>query len=329
MRPMSIEASSGKNPFSTTRKIYARTETQPSRQPSRVRRRRRRRDYLDGQGRLVDDPDLVAVRCSQAMPESVVAAEVASHLNVFTSCRGPSSSATNPCPVTASRGIRYCVVEGSSAPERARRLGRWRTRGASATSWAILDIFGPLSIAMRSCRRRTGPPVGRSQGPGPVDRVRYAELRSLPGGAHPVVLDTLVVSVLACEMAKREVGEVSLVMEIASEYGGSSTTARWIRRSSGCPSRRPTPSWNAGSPSGVALGRSSAGRTSPRTSRPSVSPSPTAISLTTNTSGVHRPVAGPPRRRRHHRVRAGPRLRGKGAGLSRFIDDMVRVEAAP
>jgi thymidylate kinase len=234
--------------------------------------------------------------------------------------------------VTASRGIRYCVVEGSSGS------GKSSTARALAHAWGqrnvvgeYVDFFGALSIAMPEL-----PPPDRFAGRAQsgawarVDRVRYAELRSLPGGAHPVVLDTSVVSVLACEMAKREVGEVSLVMEIASEY----------RRLLDDGTLYPPVFWVFLEAPYAELERRIAerGGSRPFLRRPDVAAYIEAfrksfadryladdeyIRVSTDRSPVHDVVAA------ITAYALGRVSAGEGAGLSRFIDDMVRVEAAP
>lgn len=81
MRPMSIEASSGKNPLDHTGKIYARTATELATSIAAAGGGDVVVTISTAKGRPVDDPDLVAVECSQPLAESVVATEVAFHLN--------------------------------------------------------------------------------------------------------------------------------------------------------------------------------------------------------------------------------------------------------
>lgn len=116
--------------------------------------------------------------------------------------------------------MRHCAVEGNSGS------GKTTTAQALSRSWGqsgfvgeYFDYFEPLALVMPDLPP-PDPIVGRAQSSvwAIIDRRRYADLRGLPGGGYPVVLDTTVLSVLACEMAKREVGEASSVAEITAEY---------------------------------------------------------------------------------------------------------------
>lgn len=231
----------------------------------------------------------------------------------------------------ASANIRYCVVEGSSGS------GKSATAQALAHAWdqrgfvrEYFEFFEPLSIAMPELP----PPdrfAGRAQSAAwaRVDRVRYAELRALPSGAHPAVLDTSVVSVLACEMAKREAGEVSLVLEIASEY----------RQLLDCGTLYPPDFWVFLEAPYAELERRIAerGGSRPFLRRPDVAAYIQAfresfaeryladdeyLMVSTDRSPVHDVVAS------ITAYALGRDSVGEGTGLSRFIDDMVRVEAA-
>lgn len=117
-------------------------------------------------------------------------------------------------------GVRHCAIEGNSGS------GKTSTARAVARAWAqpgfvgeYFDYFEPLALVMPDLPP-PDPIVGRAQSSAwaITDRRRYADLRGLAGGAYPAVMDTTVLSVLACEMAKREVGEVSAVAEITAEY---------------------------------------------------------------------------------------------------------------
>jgi thymidylate kinase len=122
--------------------------------------------------------------------------------------------------VTAPAGVPYCAVEGNSGS------GKTSTAQALSRAWGqpgfvgeYFDYFEPLALVMPDLPP-PDPIVGRAQSCAwaIIDRRRYVDLRGLPGGAYPVVLDTTVLSVLACEMAKREAGEASSAAEITAEY---------------------------------------------------------------------------------------------------------------
>lgn len=122
--------------------------------------------------------------------------------------------------VAVPAGVRHCAVEGNSGS------GKTSTAQALSQAWGqpsfVGEYFGyfqQLGLVMPDLPP-PDPIVGRAQSLAwaIIDRRRYADLRSLPGGAHPAVLDTTVLSVLACEMAKCEAGEASAVAEITAEY---------------------------------------------------------------------------------------------------------------
>jgi len=117
-------------------------------------------------------------------------------------------------------GVPHCAIEGNSGS------GKTTTARALSRAWGqrrfVGEYFGyfePLALAMPDLPP-PDPFVGREQSSAwaTIDRRRYADLRDQPGGGHPVVLDTTVLSVLACELAKREAGEASAVAEITAEY---------------------------------------------------------------------------------------------------------------
>lgn len=122
--------------------------------------------------------------------------------------------------VAAPAGVSYCAIEGNSGS------GKTSTAEALSRAWGqpgfVGEYFGyfePPALVMPDLPP-PDPVVARAQSSvwAAIDRSRYADLRGLAGGAYPVVLDTTVLSVLACEMAKREAGEASAAAEITAQY---------------------------------------------------------------------------------------------------------------
>jgi S-adenosylmethionine synthetase len=81
MRPMSIEAASGKNPLDHTGKIYSRIANQLAASVAAAGGGDVFVTISTAKERLLDDPNLVAVECELPPPDGVVAAEVASCLD--------------------------------------------------------------------------------------------------------------------------------------------------------------------------------------------------------------------------------------------------------
>lgn len=122
--------------------------------------------------------------------------------------------------VAVPAGVRHCAIEGNSGS------GKTTTAQALSGAWGqpgfvgeYFDYFKPLALVMPDLPP-PDPIVGQAQSSAwaTIDRRRYADLRDLPGGAYPAVLDTTVLSVLACELAKREAGEASAIAEITAQY---------------------------------------------------------------------------------------------------------------
>jgi thymidylate kinase len=116
----------------------------------------------------------------------------------------------------------YCAVEGSSG------VGKTSTSRGLSREWGhdgyvpeYFHYFVPLGLPMPDL-----PPVDHETGLRQsrawalIDRKRYAQLRVAEPRSRglPLVLDTTVLSVLACELAKQEFGEPCAAREIAAEY---------------------------------------------------------------------------------------------------------------
>ncbi|MEV4539008.1 methionine adenosyltransferase [Asanoa sp. NPDC049518] len=81
MRPMSIEAASGKNPLDHTGKIYSRIADQLAASVATASGGNVVVTITTAKGRPINDPDLVAIECDEPLPEDIAAAAAASCLD--------------------------------------------------------------------------------------------------------------------------------------------------------------------------------------------------------------------------------------------------------